>query len=59
MSIRFEARNVIINPLLNNRIEVEAGLSSNHDVEGILDEIKEDFIVEYLESKGYTVTKEE
>lgn len=57
MSMIFNAASVEVTPLGNN-VSVEVSFTNNSDVEQVLDEIKEDFIVEYLESKGYTITKE-
>ena len=58
MSIIFNAAGVEVTPLGRNNVSVEVLFNDNSEVEQVLDEIKEDFIVEYLESKGYTITKE-
>lgn len=54
----FIAAGVEVTPFGSNNVSVEVSFNGNSEVEQVLDEIKEDFIVEYLESKGYTITKE-
>lgn len=58
MSMIFIAAGVEVTPFGRNNVSVEVSFNGNSEVEQVLDEIKEDFIVEYLESKGYTITKE-
>lgn len=58
MSIIFNAAGVEVTSLGRNNVSVEVSFNNNSEVEQVLDEIKEDFIVEYIESKGYTIKKE-